>query len=499
MTTVRALLTATLVSVLGSAPAIAADARSRDRGDTSSMEAARVARVERGLLPKVAIRGQRDTTYAIADRMRRYGVPGVGIAVIDQGRVVWARAYGLLEAGGTQRVDTATLFQAGSISKALTALAALRLVASGRLGLEEDVNARLRSWQVPEHAWSRTRPVTLRGLLSHGAGLNVPSFPGYAPGTAVPTLLQVLDGTPPANTPPVRVEAEPGTTWRYSGGGFTVLQQLLADVSGRTFPDLLRAELFEPTSMRATLAEQPLLGSRRAASGHSGGAPIPGRARVYPELAAAGMWSTATDLARAGVAVIRAVRGERGSLLEPALARAMVTRQAGDWGLGFALGASGDSATVGHDGSTAGFAARVLVIPTRGQGIAIMTNGESEALLDEIQRAVAREYAWPVRPRPEHSLASVDRAGYDALSGRYRVELGDRHVDFVISVAGSGADRQLLITGSGGVPATLLPLSERRFFSQETGNEFTFASEGNSIVHMAIDQQGQRFVAKRIR
>ena len=465
-------------------------------------DSTRIARVERGLLPTVAIQGRNDTTYTISDRLRRYAVPGVSIAVIDAGRVAWARAYGVLVVGGSQRVDTTTFFQAGSISKAVTAVAALRLVDRGDLRLDEDVNLRLVSWKIPPSELTRERPVTLRGLLSHGAGLNVPSFPGYNADAPAPTLLQVLGGLPPANTPPVRVEASPGTQWSYSGGGLSIVQQLLIDVSGRPFADLLRETVFDPAGMTRTLAEQPLstVHAASAATGHSAGTPVAGRWRVHPELAAAGLWSTAPDLARFGVAVLHAINGERGALLGPAVAREMVRRQIGDWGLGFSLGAlPGDSATVGHGGSTVGYTGRLLLFPATGQGIAVMTNGESEAFIDEITRAVAREYGWPVRPRVEKTLAAVDRGGLAALAGRYRVELGERNFDFLVAVEGSGEERRLFLTGASGRPGELLPLSELRFVSQDSGNEFEFTREGNVITSMRIDQQGQRFTARRLR
>jgi len=470
------------------------------RVDGPDRDTARIARVERGLLPTVALRGRRDTAYTLADRMQRYGVPAVSVAVIDGGRVAWARAYGVIEVGGAP-IGTATLFQAGSISKAITAMAALHFVDRGVLRLDEDVNLRLVSWKVPASELTRARPVTLRGLLSHGAGLNVPSFtPGYLPGAPAPTLLQVLEGAPPASNPPIRVEVAPGTEWRYSGGGLSVVQQLIVDVTGRPFAEILRKAVFDRAGMTRTLAEQPLSAEHAAsaATAHSAGAPVAGRWRVHPELAAAGLWSTAPDLARFGVAVLRTIRGDRGALLHPATAREMVTRQIGDWGLGFALGGGGDSATVGHDGSTAGFTARLLVLPATGQGIAVMTNAESEALIDEIMRAVAREYAWPVRPRIEKAVATVDPAGYAAFAGRYRVEVGERTFDFAVSVEGTGDGRRLIITGPSGRPGVLLPLSTARFFSQDTGNEFTFTREGNVVTSMLLDQQGERYTARRL-
>jgi CubicO group peptidase (beta-lactamase class C family) len=469
-------------------------------GETNR-EAARIARVERGLLPSVAILNRTRTAYALSDRMQHYAVPGVSIAVIDSGRIVWARGYGLAEAGHAQPVDSTTLFQAGSISKAITAVAALHLIEQGKLDLDEDVNRRLVAWKVPPSGLMREEPVTLRRLLSHSAGINVASFPGYQAGTPVPTLLQVLEGESPANTPPVRVESEPGTQWNYSGGGMSIVQQLIVDATGRSFADILQAAVFGPASMTRTVAEQPLSVARAggAATGHSGGIAVAGRWHVYPELAAAGLWSTAPDLARFGVALLHATRGDTRALLKPATASEMVERQIDDWGLGFSLGGgAGDSATVGHEGSTVGYCARLLVLPATRQGIAVMTNGESEALIDEITRAVAHEYAWPVRARIEKTVADVDREGYVALAGRYRIEVGSRVIDLVISTDGSGAERRLLITGQSKRAVELLPLSPLHFFSQDSGSEFTFAGEGDAITHLRIDQQGQSFEARRV-
>ena len=173
----------------------------------------------------------------------------------------------------------------------------------------------------------------------------------------------------------------------------------------------------------------------------------------------------------------------------------MLSRQLGDWGLGFALSGAGDSASFGHHGSTAGYTARLVVLRGTGQGIAVMTNGESEALIDEITRSVAREYRWPVPPRVEKSVAKVDPAAYAALAGRYRVTVGERAFDFVVTVNGP----RLLITGPSGRPSELLPESALRFFFQDSGNEFTFVrEEPGRVTSMVIDQQGERYTARRL-
>src|SRR5215207_10452393 len=194
---------------------------------------ARRARVGRGLLPPVLIKGA--PAWSIEERLRHYKVPGVSVAVIKDFKVEWARGYGFKDAEAREPVTERTLFQAGSISKPVAAMTILKKVEQGKLSLDEDVNARLASWKLPENEFTAKRKVTLANLLSHTAGLTVHGFPGYGVGAAVPTLPQVLDGAPPANTAPVRVDLEPGTRFRYSGGGTTVMQLALEDVENRPF------------------------------------------------------------------------------------------------------------------------------------------------------------------------------------------------------------------------------------------------------------------------
>lgn len=236
--------------------------------------------------------------------------------------------------------------QAASISKALASVAALQWVEQGRLGLDTDINTALRSWQVPPGAQTAAAPVTLRRLLSHSAGFGVSGFEGYDLTLPVPTLLQVLDGLPPANSAAVRVETAPGSAWRYSGGGFTVVQQLLEDIRGQDFASLMQAAVLSPAGMTRSSFKVP----SEHAVGHQQGQPIAGGFRRHPELAAAGLWTTPSDLARFSMAMPQ--------LLTPAMLKAALTPQFDQSGLGFVL----DPATgrFGHDGSNRGFESRWL-------------------------------------------------------------------------------------------------------------------------------------------
>jgi CubicO group peptidase (beta-lactamase class C family) len=364
----------------------------------------RIARIESHLVPGVVVKDRPAQTITIAERIRFYDTPGVSVAVINGGVIEWVRGYGVMEAGGTQPVTPRTRFQAASISKPVAAMAALRLVQEGRLALDEDVNSKLTSWKVPENEFTKQEKVTLRRLLSHSAGLTVHGFPGYAANAPLPALAQILDGVTPANTAAVRVDVLPGSLWRYSGGGYTVMQQLLLDVTGRPFPQFMKATVLQPLAMDDSTYEQPLPDALRAqaASGHrADGKVIEGRHHTYPEMAAAGLWTTPTDLARFAIALQQAIAGTSTTVLAQATAKEMLTLQKGSYGLGLSLQGSGRAARFGHGGSNEGFRCEMVAYVETGQGAVVMTNGDRGARLgQEILRAIAREYGWADYPGP---------------------------------------------------------------------------------------------------
>ena len=189
------------------------------------------------------------------------------MALIRDYRVVWEAAVGLADREEGKKATAETLFQAGSISKPVTAAALLREAQKGTFRLDVDVNDYLKSWKLPANELTAREKVTLERILSHGAGLTVHGFPGYAAGEAVPTVPQVLDGAPPANTAPVRVDLVPGSRWRYSGGGYTIAQLAMSDTLGQAFPDLMRTLCLAPAGMSLSTYEQPLPASRLGRGG----------------------------------------------------------------------------------------------------------------------------------------------------------------------------------------------------------------------------------------
>jgi CubicO group peptidase (beta-lactamase class C family) len=446
---------------------------------------ARAARVESGLLPLFVVEGRPLPAKTLAERMAALRVPGVGVAVINEGRIEWAKGYGVTEAGTTTPVTPRTLFQAASISKPVAALAALRLVEQGKLGLDEDVNAKLKSWKVPGNEFTKTENVTLRRLLSHTAGLTVHGFGGYAAGDPVPTLVQVLDGAKPANSDPVRVDVVPGAMMRYSGGGFTVAQQLMIDVSGRAFPDLMAELVLKPVGMDDSTYEQPLPEPRRgeAASGHTpDGKLLPGRSHTYPEMAAAGLWTTPTDLAKFLLEVRKALDG-RSTVLSQALAREMTTAVKPGYGLGLSLDGLGRAASFGHGGSNEGFKCQMVAFFEGGRGAVIMTNGDQGGLLaGEIMRSIAREYDWPAFKPVAKTAVSVDRKSLASLEGRYELRPG-RFLEVKLE-----AGTLFIVDGQDRVE--LFPESETRFFDTAEGHTLVFVkgTDGRPT-HMMIDGQ----------
>lgn len=378
------------------------------------------------LSPARRVAGRPPVRWALADRLAHYKIPGVSIAVVDSGRIVWARGFGLKQAGTADSVTALTLFQAASISKPISATAALHLVDQGKLNLDLNVNRYLTSWQVPDNQFTSTEKVTLRRLMSHTAGLGVHGFPGYAVTDSIPSVVEVLNGTKPrANTGPVRVETVPGTAWSYSGGGTTIMQLLLTDVTGKPYPALMQEFVLGPAGMTASTYEQPLPASRHAeaASGHlADGTMIPGRWHVYPEMGPAGLWTTPTDLLKWALEISAARAGRSTRFFSQATAREMLTVVKPPTGLGPFLDGSGRGFRFGHGGDNAGFHADLVFFPETGQGAAIMTNGDAgQDLISEIRTAIAAEYGWPDSAPITLSAATVDSAALARLVGTYLV------------------------------------------------------------------------------
>lgn len=445
--------------------------------DAADRQKAKVARIETSLVPRLVIRGRPEAPRTMADRMAFYRVPGVSLAFFSSTDILWTRQHGVRDHASDRPVTPDTVFQASSISKTATALATLRLVREGKLDLDGDVSERLVGWTLPPTDLTATEKVTVRRLLSHNAGVTVHGFAGYAPGEALPTLRQILNGAPPANNPPIKVDRAPGSGFRYSGGGYVVLQQLLADVTGDPFAETVRRTVLKPAGMARSSFAQTLSPGLKAdaAGGHTAdGLPMPGGGSVFPESAPAGLWATPSDLARLAMELARSADGRSDRILDKALAREMLTPQAGDWGLGVDLTATGDEVSFSHVGTNPGFQAYLIFIPGRDQGLAVMTNGANQSgFFLEIVMAVAREYGWPGFRQVIRDVVAVEPGILDSYAGTWRA---DGAPDFQVQ-ANAG---RLFVQGGpfGPEPVELFAETSTRFFILSTGFTFDFSKTG---------------------
>ncbi|MFN8669797.1 MAG: serine hydrolase domain-containing protein [Gemmatimonadaceae bacterium] len=443
---------------------------------------AAIARVTAGLRSGIAIKGDAPVTFSLAERMAHHKVPGVSIAVVDSGRIVWARGFGLKESGTNDSVTATTIFQAASISKPVAATGMLRLVEEGKLALDTPVNDYLKSWKLPDNKFTEKEKVTLRRIVSHNAGLTVHGFPGYASTDSVPTVPQLLDGAKPANTAAVRVDTFPGAITRYSGGGITIEQLAMTDVTGESFPALLKRLVLDPIGMTNSGYDQPLAAPRtaQAAAGYRpDGKMVEGRWHTYPEMAAAGLWTTPTDLLKWALEIAAARAGKSTKVLSQKMATEMLTPHKDAFGLGPAVGGKGAGFNFGHGGANEGYRAQVTYFPELGRGAAVMTNSDNgSALAQEILFAIAAEYKWTDYGPREIAPIAADSATLDALTGTYAT---DKPEQIRVSLTREGA--KLYIAEPKYVPRTEVRLLDaKKAIAIETGMEFTFLTDAKGSV-----------------
>lgn len=434
----------------------------------------------------------------IRREMEKRGIPGLSIAVVDSGRIILARGYGVTKRGTTTPVTTNTLFQAGSISKAVTAVGAMRLVERGTLQLDRDVNEQLVSWKLPDTTAAAGERVTVRELLSHSAGLNVHGFPGYDLSAPYPTLVQVLNGATPANTQAIRIIQRPGVRWEYSGGGYTILQQLMIDVTHRPFDEYMQQEVLVSAGMSASTFAQPLPASYapNAATGHTqDGVPVRGGWHAYPEMAAAGLWTTPTDLAKFAMALQRAYRRDNAAFLGAEKADQMLQYQRNDFmGLGVFLRGNNVRLEFSHGGRDEGFDASLTATALTGQGVVIMINAnDNSAAVERIQRVVALLYNWPnyrkdpVAPR----AVDVDVENLNAVAGRYEVR-NNQMVMF------APRDGHLFSYADGHEDEEFVPVGPDRFTRVDGDASFEFVRDAarRVIGTTVLDPGGARSIPR---
>ena len=437
--------------------------------------------IENGLLPSIQVKDDSIKTYNLLERMEHYKVPGVSIAIVENGKIKWAKGYGIANKESGSQVDTNTIFQAGSISKPVAALSALKLVEEGKIDLDRDVNFYLKDWKVPDNKFTQEEKVTLRRLLTHTAGLTVHGFPGYRQTDTLPSIGEVLSGH--GNTPKVFVDTIPGSIWRYSGGGYTVMEKVVEEVSGLPLEEYMSKNILRPMGLSSSTYEQPLDSEYRAkasAAYDTHGEIIDGLWHNYPEQAAAGLWTTPTDLAKYCIEIQQILAGKENGVLSKETIQKMLTKNKNDWGLGPSLQWEQDSLLFRHGGKNAGFTNEMVAFANKGNAVVVMTNADNGGkLIGEVLRSVSAYYGWGISRQRVISAIALPTEYLKDFVGTYKLNyqvpnIGDYFIELKIV-----ANHLQVDDANNGETNILTAIEDAKYIDVGTGDEATVKLEKN--------------------
>ncbi len=425
-----------------------------------------IARVETTLSGGMVIDGK---LYTLAERMKHYNVAGLSVAVIDNYQVVWAKGYGYADKKEGRKVTANTMFEPGSISKSLNAVGILQLAQQGTLDLYQDINQYLVNWKFPYDTVSHGKKITTAQLLSHTAGLGIHGFPGYHRDSAIASVTNILDGRAPSNTEAVRSVTEPGIEPRYSGGGILITQQMLIDITKQRYEEYMYEHIFRPLGMNNSSFSQPpsVAQSKNLATGYkTNGNEVPGKYFVYPEKAAAGLWTTPTDICKYILEMQQAYQGKSSKVLNQEMVKLHLTPYKYDVALGTYIQDRNGEKYFVHSASNEGFTGYFLGGLTNGKGVALFVNSEDGHVLLELLNSIALVYNWEGFSKPEQiTTVPVN----DTLTSKY---IGEYILDGFLSEIKKEKDGLYLWTD--GISSKMYFTSSTDFRNIELGGTKTF-------------------------
>ena len=425
----------------------------------------RVERIENSLVPRIQIKGQEVPRYNIIERMAELGIPGLSVAFVSNGKIEWAKAYGWADVSEKRRMTTESMLLAGSVSKPVAAIRALQLVEDEQIDLDKNVNTYLSSWKLPENEFTEKEKVTLRRILNHTAGLTTWGFPGYDKGDKIPSIPEVLDGK--GNTDAVRVFKKPGESWQYSGGGYTIMQLMITDVEGKPFPEIMQENVLTPLGMKKSTFSNPLPETFHsiAATGYRrDGSEVEGKWPIYPEMAAAGLWTTPCQLGKYAIEIQRINSTKHNGILEFETVDEMLTPGMNGHGLGPVV----NEVAFGHDGADEGFRAKVAAWRDLPQAVVIMVNSDNGKIMEELLLSIAQEYQLPGITADTREVIPRSAEFLQKYTGSYQFrELGVVKIELK---NGTLVHKPDFVDEIG----VLLSESESQFFDRDSGTRFDF-------------------------
>lgn len=366
-------------------------------------------------------------TWTIQQRMAYYDIKGASIAVVQNYKIIWAKGYGWADVKTNKPVTPQTLYQAGSISKSLNAVGVLKLVHDKKLDLYKDINQYLQTWKFPYDSLSKGKMITTANLLSHSAGLTVHGFPGYANGDTIPSLPAVLNGKAPANTEAVRSAFEPGVRFQYSGGGITISQLIVEDITRMPYDKYMFQNVLQPLGMTMSSYTQPPADNKKQflATGYrANGKEVDTKFHVYPEQAAAGLWTNPTDLCKYIIETQLSINGKQSNVLNKEMTRLRLTPYVdSSVALGVFIEKKGGEKYFGHNGADEGFLSAYTGSFENGNGVVVMVNSDNSKLLNEVINSVATVYGWKDYYTPVNKkIISLEDKRADAYAGDYLLQ-----------------------------------------------------------------------------
>ncbi len=445
----------------------------------------RITRIENSLEPAFQIEGDSIPNYNLEDRLKELGIPGLSIAVLNNGEIEWAKGYGYADISEDRKMDTETMLLAGSISKPVAALRAHQLAEQGVIDLDANINDYLTTWKLPDNDFTAKEKVTTKRILNHTAGLTVWGFPGYDKGDTIPSVSDVLDGK--GNTPEVRVYKEPGESWMYSGGGYTIMQLMMTDVDKESFPSLMQKNVLDPMGMTSSTFINPLPEKYHAiaATGYrSNGDEVEGKWPIYPEMAAAGLWTTPSQLILWAKEIQQIQQSQKDGFLKVETVNAMLEQGMGNHGLGPGVG----EYAYGHGGADEGFRAQMSAWKDKPIAVVMMVNSDNGSIMQELMLSIAKEYDLPgVEPRTR-TIKEQTREELERFVGTYNFpDMGNAK----ITVKENGLEFTADFLDD---PIIALPESDLKFFDKADGDYFEFVIKDGKVTSFTV----QRYTATRV-